>query len=72
MEKKQIRKLQVLKRKRNQKKVAVALNELRKAAETNVNLMPFIFGAVKDYATLGEVCGTLREVFGEYRPPSIF
>jgi methylmalonyl-CoA mutase N-terminal domain/subunit len=28
--------------------------------------------AAKEYATLGEICGVLREVFGEYRPPSIF
>jgi methylmalonyl-CoA mutase N-terminal domain/subunit len=46
---------------------------LRKAAEQeNVNLMPLILEAVKEYATLGEICGVLREVFGEYKPPSIF
>jgi methylmalonyl-CoA mutase N-terminal domain/subunit len=34
--------------------------------------MPFIIQAVKEYATIGEICDTLREVFGEYKPPSIF
>jgi methylmalonyl-CoA mutase N-terminal domain/subunit len=34
--------------------------------------MPFIIQAVKEYATLGEICDTLRGVFGEYKPPSIF
>ena len=31
-----------------------------------------VLEAVKEYATLGEICGTLRETFGEYKPPSIF
>jgi methylmalonyl-CoA mutase N-terminal domain/subunit len=33
--------------------------------------MPFILNAVKAYATLGEICGVLREVFGEYKAPDI-
>jgi methylmalonyl-CoA mutase N-terminal domain/subunit len=49
------------------------LSELRKAAENeNVNLMPPILAAVEAYATLGEICDTLREVFGEHKPSSIF
>jgi methylmalonyl-CoA mutase N-terminal domain/subunit len=32
--------------------------------------MPPILAAVKAYATLGEICGVLRDVFGDYRPPS--
>ena len=40
---------------------------LRGAAEGTENLMPFFIDAVKDYASVGEVCNTLREVFGEYK-----
>jgi methylmalonyl-CoA mutase N-terminal domain/subunit len=73
IEKKLIQRLKEIKRQRNQAKVKEVLNNLRKAAENeNANLMPFIIQAVKEYATLGEICDTLREVFGEYKPPSIF
>ena len=73
IEKKLVEKLKKIKRERNQTKADEALSKLRGAAEKeNTNLMPFILEAVKEYATLGEVCGTLREVFGEYKPPSIF
>jgi methylmalonyl-CoA mutase N-terminal domain/subunit len=61
------------KRQRNQPRVMETLSELRKAAENeNVNLMPPILAAVEAYATLGEICDTLREVFGEHKPSSIF
>ena len=36
--------------------------------DEHVNLMPFILDAVKTYATLGEICGVMRKVFGEYQP----
>jgi len=73
IEKKLVKQLKRIKRERNKEKVNEALSKLREAAEKeNVNLVPFILEAVKEYATLGEVCGTLREVFGEYKPPSIF
>lgn len=73
IEKKLVKQLKRIKRERNKEKVNEALSKLREAAEKeNVNLVPFILEAVKEYGTLGEVCGTLREVFGEYKPPSIF
>ena len=73
IEKKLVKQLKRIKRERNKEKVNEALSKLREAAEKeNVNLVPFILEAVKEYATLGEVCDTLREVFGEYKPPSIF
>jgi methylmalonyl-CoA mutase N-terminal domain/subunit len=73
VEKKLVERLKEIKRQRNQPNVDEALSKLRGAADReNMNLMPFIFEAVKEYATLGEICGTLREVFGEYKPPSIF
>lgn len=73
VEKKLVEQLKRLRSQRNKAKVDEALSKLRAAAEKeNVSLMPFIIDAVKEYVTLGEICGTLREVFGEYRPPSIF
>jgi len=73
IEKALIERLNQIKRQRNQAKVKEALSRLRGAAEReDVNLMPFVIDAVKEYATLGEICDTLREVFGEYKPPSIF
>ena len=73
IEKKLVRRLKQLKRQRNQAKLDEVLRKLREAAEhEDVNLMPLILKAVKEYATLGEMCDTLRDVFGEYRPPSIF
>jgi methylmalonyl-CoA mutase N-terminal domain/subunit len=73
VENKLVERLKEIKRQRNQANVDEALSKLRGAADReSVNLMLFIFEAVKEYATLGEICGTLREVFGEYKPPSIF
>jgi methylmalonyl-CoA mutase N-terminal domain/subunit len=73
IEKKLVEQLKKIKRERNNDKVNETLTRLRGAAEKeNLNLVPFILEAVKEYATLGEVCSTLREVFGEYKPPSIF
>jgi len=73
IEKKLVAQLSEVRRGRNKPKVDEALGGLRKAAEQeNVNLMPLILEAVKEYATLGEICRALREVFGEYKPPSIF
>jgi len=73
IEKKLVERLKQIKRQRNQARVNEALNKLRKAAEEEeLNLMPLILSAVKEYATLGEICDALREVFGEYKPPSIF
>ncbi|MGC8998262.1 MAG: acyl-CoA mutase large subunit family protein [Candidatus Bathyarchaeia archaeon] len=73
IEKTLVKRLNEVKRQRDKAKVKEALENLRKAAEKeDVNLMPFIIQAVKEYATLGEICDTLRQVFGEYKPPSIF
>lgn len=52
---------------RDEDRVKEKLQALRKAAEGKDNTMPFILDAVKAYATLGEICGVLREVFGEYQ-----
>jgi methylmalonyl-CoA mutase N-terminal domain/subunit len=62
----QIEKLKLLKLERNQSEVDLALDNLKKAAESTQNLMPFILTAVTCYATLGEIADVLRNVFGEY------
>ena len=63
----QIQSLRMIRVKRNQTEVYTQLAELKKAAEGTTNLMPFILQAVRAYATVGEICNTLRSVFGEYR-----
>ena len=73
IEKELVKKLNQIKQERNKTKVEETLNNLRKAAEDEkINLMPFVLQAVKEYATLGEMCGVLREVFGEYKPLTLF
>ncbi|PAB57617.1 acyl-CoA mutase large subunit family protein [Anaeromicrobium sediminis] len=56
-----------LKSKRDNAKVEETLEALRKACSTDENLMPYILDAVRAYGTLGEICGVMREVFGEYQ-----
>jgi methylmalonyl-CoA mutase N-terminal domain/subunit len=62
-----------IKNMRNQAKARAALERLHDAAaKEDETLMPFILQAVKEYATLGEICDTLRTVFGEYKPLTLF
>lgn len=64
---KQKKKLAEMKANRDNEAVKAALVDLEKACEDeNENLMPHILTAVKTYATLGEICGVMRKVFGEY------
>jgi methylmalonyl-CoA mutase N-terminal domain/subunit len=63
----QVQGLNELREKRDNKKVEEALANLSRCARNRSNLMPEILAAVKTYATLGEICQGLREVFGEYR-----
>lgn len=63
----QVERIKEVRLSRNQGKVAESLQELRRAAQSDDNLMPYILSAVKAYATLGEICGVLRDVFGEYQ-----
>jgi methylmalonyl-CoA mutase N-terminal domain/subunit len=63
----QKKKLADLRAKRDNAAVQAKLSALETAAQdSNINLMPIILDAVKAYATLGEICGVLRKVFGEY------
>ncbi|MBW1996886.1 MAG: methylmalonyl-CoA mutase family protein [Deltaproteobacteria bacterium] len=72
LEKRQIRKTNLVKESRDNKKVKECLERLGDACSGEVNVMPCIIDAVKAYATLQEVCDVLRAVFGEYRDPGIF
>lgn len=51
--------------------VSASLDALREAARGTANLIPPILDAVRAYATLGEICGAMREVFGEYQPLTV-
>ena len=64
----QIKRLAELRASRDQKKVQSSLEELKKAARGDGNLMIPILQAVRSYCTLGEMCDVLRGVFGEYEP----
>ena len=71
-EERQINRLKKLRKDRNTQKYERTLERLRKAAEGDENLMPFILDCVHSYATLGETCQVLRDVFGEYDEPAIY
>ncbi|HET7088383.1 MAG TPA: methylmalonyl-CoA mutase family protein [Anaerolineae bacterium] len=70
-ERRQIARLQELRRTRDNEKVGSALAALSDAAKGTANLMPFILDAVKAYATLQEITDVFREVFGVYEEPVI-
>jgi methylmalonyl-CoA mutase N-terminal domain/subunit len=67
----QAERLSKLRADRSKAEVDRRLSALRKAAQSKDNLMPFLFDAVKAYATVGEVCDALREVFGTYEEVAI-
>lgn len=71
-EKIQIANLKKLKAERNNQQVQKTLDDLKRAAEKNDNVMPYCVEAAKVYATEGEIIGVLRDVYGEFRPPVIF
>ena len=67
-ERQHIKKLNALRRTRDNRAVAEKLRALERAARGSENLMPALLEAVRAYATLGEMMGVFREVFGEYQP----
>jgi len=71
VEQRQRQRLQKLRAERSSEEVARRLNALRKAAEGSENLMPFLYDAVKAYATLGEICEAMRTVFGAYEEVAV-
>ena len=67
----QAARLAALRERRDNERVGVLLAHLQKAAQSDENLLPVILECVEAYTTLGEICGALREVFGEYSPSAI-
>ncbi len=67
VERAQIRQLQSVRRRRDAAAHRKALASLGAAARNGANLMPPILAAVEAYASVGEICGTMKTVFGEYR-----
>mgnify|MGYP005847179713 CR=1 FL=1 len=67
LERGQIARLEKLRKERDSRRVKAALKGLEGAALGSENLVPWILEAVKAYATIGEVCGALRKVFGEHK-----
>jgi methylmalonyl-CoA mutase, N-terminal domain len=64
----QVARLTEFKQNRDEELVARRLEELRDAARGSENLLPTIRQALKDRASLGEVCGAMQDVFGSYEP----
>ncbi len=67
----QIKLLNKVRAERNNEEVKLKLNRVKSVASTSENLMPPILDAVRTYASIGEICNALREVFGEYKESNI-
>ena len=72
IERKQVRRVEAFKAERENAVTRAALDRLADAAKTDTNLMPYIIDAVRQSATLGEICDVLRGIFGEYERPERF
>ena len=68
VEQAQLERLQRLRAKRDGAGASAALDRLASAVRTNENLMPLLINCVESDVTIGEICTTLRDVFGEYQP----
>lgn len=69
---KQIESLKKVKSERSELDVIENLKKLKKVAKSKQNVMPVLVECCKSYCTVGEMAGVFREVFGEFREPSIF
>jgi len=72
VEKEQIARLQAVKRSRDGRAVRRHLDDLKAACKSGANVMPLCIAAVKERATVQEICDVYREVFGEYRDPGLY
>ncbi len=68
----QVKSLKELRRTRNNKEVTRSLKALERAAREKVNVMPYLVDCCMAYATVGEMTGIFRDIFGEFVEPSIF
>jgi methylmalonyl-CoA mutase N-terminal domain/subunit len=67
-ERQQVDRLKAFKADRDHQLVDERLNEIRQTAQGTDNLLPVLRQALKDRCSLGEVCGAMKDVFGEYQP----
>ncbi|MBX6378167.1 MAG: methylmalonyl-CoA mutase family protein [Clostridia bacterium] len=72
VERLQVERLRAVRASRDEARVRQALAALRRAAEGTENLVPRVLECVRAYASIGEIIGTLKGVFGEYRDPAVF
>ncbi len=72
IERQQIDKLKKIKESRDNNLVHEKLKKIKEVAKTDENLIPYLIDAVKVYATTGEICDILREIFGTYKMTIIF
>ncbi len=70
-ERRQAGRVRALRQERDTQRVQQTLSNLAGAAKANENLMPPLIDAVKSYATMGEICNTLRDVYGVYKPSQV-
>lgn len=68
----QIGRLREVKRERDNRRVTQTLKDLEKAAREEKNVMPYLLQCCSAYATVGEMTRVFKEVFGEFKEPSIF
>jgi methylmalonyl-CoA mutase N-terminal domain/subunit len=68
----QVQRLKTVRRTRNNREVVRLLKDLDQAARTDNNVMPTLVDCCRAYATVGEMAGVLRDVFGEWDEPSLF
>jgi len=72
VEEEQVARLKDVRRRRDGRAVRQALEAVREACRTGANVMPPCMEAVRELATVQEICDVYREVFGEYRDPGLF
>ena len=72
VEEEQISRLNAVRRKRDSKAVKKSLDDIRNACKKGDNVMPFCIEAVKNLASVQEICDVYREVYGEYRDPGLY
>jgi methylmalonyl-CoA mutase N-terminal domain/subunit len=72
IEERQLRRLREVKLIRNNARLKECLDQIRRASQEEENLMPHIINAVREYATLQEICDVWRDVFGRYTDPGYF
>ncbi|MFN8555226.1 MAG: methylmalonyl-CoA mutase family protein, partial [Candidatus Obscuribacterales bacterium] len=70
-EKRQTERLKSLRARRNNEEVANTIEALKKAMRSGDNTFPLILDCVKAYATMGEICDAMREVWGAYRETAV-